>query len=453
LSEQSAIPAGKAGFAARVARGSGFTMAGFGLSSAIRLGSNLVLARLVFPEAFGLMALVTVLMVGLMMFSDIGITPSIQSSKRGDDPDFLNTAWTIQIIRSVILFAVACALAWPMAWFYDQPELLHLIPVTAISLLIMAVQPTRIDSASRHMILGRLTAIELTSQTLSVALMLGIAWTTGSVWAMVAGNLAAAATKVALAWVVLPGPANFLRWERAAVSELVHYGKWIFLSTVAGFLFLQSDKLILGRYLTIEGLGLYNIGYFLAGFPLMLGYALVGRLMIPIYRENPPDQSPENFARLQRVRLALSGLLMAMMVPLALGGLWLVDLLYDARYASSGAVVVMVSIALLPQILTLSYDQAALASGDSRGFFWVSATRAGLLVALMLLAVPHAGVAGAALAIGLTHLLSWPLVARLAHRHGAWDPTHDALMGAMAALLAFGAIWLHGAMIADFFVR
>jgi len=444
LNDNRAVPSGAAGFTARIARGTVFTMAGFGVSSVIRLGSNLLLARLVFPEAFGIIALVSVLMVGLMMFSDIGITPSIQSSKRGDDPDFLNTAWTIQIIRSVILFALACGLAWPMAWFYGQPDLLQLIPATAVSLLIMAVQPTRLDTAARHLNLGRLTAIELTTQSLSVVVMLAIAWVTGSVWAMVAGNLAAAVIRVALAWTVLPGIPNRLRWERAAVSELVHYGKWIFLSTAATFLVMQSDKLILGRYLTLEGLGLYNIGHVLAGFPLLMGYALTGRLMIPIYRENPPARSPQNFARLRRIRLALSGLLLALMVPLALGGVWLVDLLYDARYVSSGVVVVMLAVALLPQILTLSYDQVALASGDSRGYFRLNAMRAVALVGLMLLAVPLAGVAGAALALGLTHLLTWPLVARLAHRHGAWDPAHDALMGALALMLALGAGLLHG---------
>lgn len=438
---------GKATIGARIARGSLFTLAGFGAANLIRFGSNLILARLLFPEAFGLMALVFVLLTGLAMFSDIGITPSILSSKRGDEPDFLNSAWTIQIIRSVIMFAMACALAWPMASFYGQPELLQLIPVTAISLLILAALPTRIDTASRHMILGRLTIVELASQFLGVVLMLVAAWATGSIWAVVAGNLAGAAIKVALAWTILPGIPNRLRWERAAVGELVHYGKWIFLSTVAGFLVLQSDKLILGRYLSMEGLGIYNIGYFLASFPLLMGQALTGRMLIPIYRENPPAQSPENFARLRRVRLALSGLLLALMVPLALGGVWLVDLLYDARYAGAQVVVVMVAIALLPQILTLSYDSVALASGDSRGFFMLNAVRATLFIGTMLVAVPGMGVAGAALGFGLTHLACWPLVARLAHRHGAWDPAHDALMGALAALVAVAALWLHGPMI------
>ncbi|KPQ06986.1 MAG: Membrane protein involved in the export of O-antigen and teichoic acid [Rhodobacteraceae bacterium HLUCCA12] len=441
------------GFAARVKRGSAFTLAGFALSNVIRLGSNLILARLLFPEAFGIMALVIVVLVGLTMFSDIGITPSIQSSKRGDDPDFLNTAWTIQIIRSVILFAVACGLAWPMAEFYGESALVTLIPVTAISLLILGVMPTRFDTASRHIQLGRLTAVDLASQTLGVTLMLLVAWATASVWAMVVGNLASAAIKVALAWMIMPGIPNRPRWERAAVHELVHYGKWIFLSTVASFLVLQSDKLILGRYLSMEALGLYNIGFFLAGFPLQLGHALTGRLMIPIYRENPPAQSADNFRRIRRVRLALSGLLFALMVPLALGGIWLVDLLYDTRYAQSGPVVVAVALAILPQILALGYDQAALASGDSRGYFVLNATRACLLVALLLLAVPIAGVIGAALAMGLTALASYPLVVRLARRHGAWDGVHDLVIWALSILLALGALALHGdaiaALIAD----
>jgi hypothetical protein len=63
---------------------------------------DLILTRLLFPEAFGLMALVQVFMGGLQMFSDLGVNMSIIQSKRGEDPDFLNTAWTFQILRGLI---------------------------------------------------------------------------------------------------------------------------------------------------------------------------------------------------------------------------------------------------------------------------------------------------------------------------------------------------------------
>ncbi|MCW1931268.1 polysaccharide biosynthesis C-terminal domain-containing protein [Pararhodobacter zhoushanensis] len=225
----------------------------------------------------------------------------------------------------------------------------------------------------------------------------------------------------------------------------------MFFSTMAGFIVLQSDKLILGRFMTMEELGLYNIGFFLAGFPLMLGQLLVQRLMIPLYRASPPRESRENFLRLRRIRFMLSGMLVAGVAPLALGGTYIVDLLYDARYLTSGAVVVIVSMALLPQMLWLTYDQVTLASGDSRGFFALNATRAVILVALLLLLVPMLGLPGAPIAMASTALLSYPLQLRLARKHGAWDPLHDAVMASIAALLLAVVVVVHGDRLATLF--
>ncbi|MFN4098611.1 MAG: oligosaccharide flippase family protein [Pararhodobacter sp.] len=429
---------------ARIMRSSMFTIMGFGFQQAVRFGSNLILARLLFPEAFGIMALVTVLLIGLTMLSDMGIPPAIQSSKRGDDPDFLNTAWTLNMIRAVVLFAAACALAWPYAWFFEEPLLFQMIPVAAVSLLILALEPTRAETASRHMLLGRVTVLETVAQVISVAAMLILAWVTQSIWALVIGNLVAAVARTGLAWVILPGISNRLHLDRVSARELVSYGRWIFFSTVAGFLVLQSDKLILGRYLSMEELGLYNIGFFLAGFPLMLGQLLVQRLMIPLYRASPPSQSRENFLRLRRIRFMLSALLVAGVAPLALGGVYIVDLLYDDRYIASGAVTMIVSMALLPQMLGLTYDQVTLASGDSRGFFTLNATRAAILVTLLMLLVPQMGIPGAPIAMAGTALLSYPLQLRLARKHGAWDGLHDAVMAAVALALLALVLAVHG---------
>lgn len=434
-------------------RSSGFTILSFGAQQAVRFGSNLILARLLFPEAFGIMALVTVLLIGLTMMSDMGIQPAIQSSKRGDEPAFLNTAWTLNLIRAVTLFTVACLLAWPMAWFYDEPLLWQLIPVAAISLLILSLEPTRAETASRHMLLGRVTLLELSAQIISIAAMLVLAWATQSIWALVAGNLVAAVARVSLAFLMLPGITNRPQIDRAAARELIGYGRWIFFSTVAGFLVLQSDKLVLGRYLTMEELGLYNIGFFLAGFPLMLGQQLVHRLMVPLYRASPPRESRQNFLRLRRLRFMLSALLFTAVIPLAFGGMWVVGILYDSRYAASGAVTMIVCLALLPQMLGLTYDLVALASGDSRGFFVLNASRALLVVMLLLILVPQFGIPGAPLAMITTTLLSYPLQVRLARKHGAWDALHDAVMVSIAALIALAVLALFHDDVAMAFVR
>src|SRR5436190_6188902 len=98
-------------------RGAFFEISGYGAQQAIRLGSNLVLTRLLFPAAFGLASMVWVITSGLVMLSDVAIHACVIQSKRGDEPDFLNTAFTVQAIRGVGLAVLMVLLGKPAAWF------------------------------------------------------------------------------------------------------------------------------------------------------------------------------------------------------------------------------------------------------------------------------------------------------------------------------------------------
>ncbi|MCW1955163.1 MAG: oligosaccharide flippase family protein, partial [Roseobacter sp.] len=177
---------------ARALRGAGLTVFGFGWSQAMRLLSNLVLTRLLFPEAFGLMALITVFLMGLNMFSDVGVSPSILQSKRGDERDFLDTAWTIQALRGGLLWLVACLLAWPAALLYELPELVYMLPVAALTLVISGFNTTRYLEANRHLRLGRVTAIDMASQLIGVISAIVLAYLLHSVWALILSGIISA---------------------------------------------------------------------------------------------------------------------------------------------------------------------------------------------------------------------------------------------------------------------
>ena len=428
---------------ARVLRSSGWLVLGYGGSQALRLLSNLVLARLLFPEAFGLMALVSVVTVGLMMFSDVGIGPAIAQSQRGDDQRFLDTAWTIQVIRGFLLWGAACLLAWPMAQLYGAPDLVMYLPIAGISLMLAGFNPTRIETAHRHLLVGRLTALDLTSQLIGIICMIVLAWLTGSVLALVIGGVIGAGAKLMLTHLFMPGPRNRFSWERAAAAELIRFGKWIFLSTACWFISSQGDKAILGRFLTLEMLGIYNIGYFLASFPLLLGHAVTQRLMIPVYREQPPGKDAGNRTKLRMLRAGLSGGILLLVAVMALAGPWLVDLLYDDRYARAGGIVVVLACGMIPQVIGMTYDQAALAAGDSKRFFVFSGGRAILQVSFLMVGVTQFGLLGALVALGLSMLLVHPLLIWLARCHNAWDGWHDVLAGLTGAGIVAAALSLH----------
>lgn len=431
----------------RALRGSAITAGSYALAQGLRLVSNLVLARLLFPEAFGLMALVTVVIVGLQMFSDTGIGPAIARSARGDDAEFLNTAWTVQVARGLILWMAAGALSWPFAAFYGAPDLAQLLPVAALSLVIAGFNPTRIETAHRHLLLGRVTLLDLASQAVGIAVMVALAWATGSVWALVAGSVTGAAVKLGLTMALLPGPANRFCWDRAAGRELLGFGKWIVLSTICGFTMAQGDRLILGAYLTLEQLGIYNIGYFLASFPWLLGGAVTMRVMIPLYRDEPAGAKAANARRLSRLRWGMTATLLLLLGAMALGGVPLVGLLYDDRYVAAGAIVVLVACVQMPAVVGMTYDQAALAAGDSRGFFAVLLIKALVQTFAFLAGAEMAGLVGALAGQGLALVLVHPVIVGLARRHGVWDARHDLAAFAFAGAVAMLALWLNAGAI------
>jgi O-antigen/teichoic acid export membrane protein len=425
---------------ARVMRSSVWIALGFGGSQGLRLVSNLILTRLLFPEAFGIMALVSVFLVGLAMFSDVGTRPSILQHKRGDEPDFLNTAWTFQVVRGVILFLTTCAMAAPMATFYGEAQLALLLPVAGISLLIHGFEPTRVVTEVRHLRAGRLTLLDLISQVVGIASMVLMAWLLQSVWALVFGGIVAAVVRLVLMTAFLPGVRNRLQWDGTAARDLIHFGFWLTLSTACGFMVAQGDKAILGKYLTLEQLGFYNIGFFLASFPLLLGQNISERTMIPLYRESPPRVSRDNYTRIRRLRFGLTGGLFAMLAFMAFAGEWLVGVMYDDRYAVAGAILVIIAVTQIPQVIGLTYDQAALAAGDSRNYFLLTAVRAVFLVIAMIVGAEQIGLVGALMGQALAGVAVYPFLVWLARRHGAWDGLHDLIFAILG--LALGGLAL-----------
>lgn len=432
---------------ARAYRSGGLTILGYGGSQALRLASNLILTRLLFPEAFGVMSLVWVFLQGLSNLSDMGISQSILQSKKGDERPFLDTAWTLQVLRGAILLGLTWALAAPVAAFYNAPELESILPVVGLTLLIMGLFPTKRDTANRKLVLGRITLIDLSAQGIGLCVGVAVAWATGSVWALVANAVGTTVMQLILYTIFLPGTSNRPCWDRPSAGELIHFGKWIFLSTAAGFLLSQGDKIVLGKHLSLSALGIYNIGYFLASFPLLLGGMLVRRLLIPIYREKPPSAGADNRAGLHKMRMLLSGGLFGLLAVFALFGVWLVGALYDPRYTLAGGVVVLLAVTQIPQIIALTYDNAALAAGDSRGFFVLAAFRAGWMMAGLIVGASQYGLIGALIGQGLAMVVAYPAVVWLAVRHKAWDVRHDLCFWSAGGAITLLAVWFHRAHI------
>src|ERR1700722_19784135 len=175
----------------KAARGTLFLVGYLGVSLALRMLSNVVLARLFSPEYFGLMTLLTTVLVGLTLFSHIGLQDSVIQNPRGDEPVFLNTVWTLQFLRGSGLWLMTILLAWPVALFYHEPRMIALFPVLGLGSVIGGLSSPSLLTLARHMGVGKTSLLELLSQVVNFVVTIIWALIDPSLWALVGGRIAA----------------------------------------------------------------------------------------------------------------------------------------------------------------------------------------------------------------------------------------------------------------------
>jgi len=349
----------------RALRASAWLLASKPLGMSIQLVRSLVLTRLLFPEAFGLMALVGVVIQGLVMCSDVGIQPNIIQSRRGTDATFLQTAWTLQILRGFILWSICCVLAWPAAAFYDEPALLALLPVAGLNVLINGFHSTAGAGHVRQMYWGRLTVLGLIGQLLTLIVMVLAALWLRNVWALVIGGLTGSLISVTNGFLFLPGVRHRLRWDIAAVRDVVAFGKWIFVSTLLLFFAMQMDKIVLGKLIPIEILGVYSIALVLANLPRDLLQTISSAVLFPAVSAKCRDRLRPAHKTVKEARnpLLQVGLLLCLGVAFFAPAFFR---LYDPRYGAAAWMAQLLALSAWATVLNASTASILLAFGDSK---------------------------------------------------------------------------------------
>jgi O-antigen/teichoic acid export membrane protein len=340
-----------------------WTLLGYGSAQALRLGSNLILTRLLFPDLFGLMALVQTFIAGLQLFSDIGIRPSIIQNSRGDDPEFLNTAWTVQVLRGGVLWVCCLLMAWPIANFYEKPQLLWLIPVIGFTTILDGFTSTAIASLRRHLEVAQLTRFELTIQLISTMVMLVWAYYSRSIWALVGNSLVSSSLKMIWSHHLGQPYRNRFAWDQSTLKELRSFGQWIFLSTAMTFLAGQTDRLILGRLFPLDLLGIYTIAFTLSDIPYAIIQAVSGNVIFPIIAQQSHLPRPElRHKLLTKRRPLVIGTALGLTGLICFGDL-LIQLLYDQRYIQAAWMLPILAIGNWPRMLPMSTAPALIAVG------------------------------------------------------------------------------------------
>jgi len=389
------------------------------------------------------MSLVWVVLFGLGMFSDIGLGPAIVRDSRGDEPDFLNTAWTIQIIRGGLLWGASCLISAPVASFYGQPDLAQLIPVAGLTAFISGFSSTAMQTSRRHMDFKRLTLLEIATQI--VGFLVTAFWATlhPSAWALVGGTLISNLFSATASHVYLPGVRNRLRWHPKSATVLIGFGKWIFFGSAFHFLSVQTDRMLLGHYLNMAQLGIYSIAILInesvQSVILKINYGVV----LPAYSKIAHEQPDRLRSVVSRTRLGIDALLVLPIGILMALSSRVIGVLYDTRYHDAGWMLQILCVRLVMAATLTNSEECMIALGRPQYAFMQSAFRCVWIISSIPAGWYLAGIEGVVWAVALSELpvivVLWTGLIR--HQMFSFsDEIRSLLFAALGALLGLGLL-------------
>jgi lipopolysaccharide exporter len=225
------------------------------ITQALAFGRNLVLARILVPEHFGIVAIASSGLALVNIMSDSGINRALIQRDDIEDAD-LNTGWMIQVTRGSLIALVIYLLANPTSNYYETTAAAGALRWFALAALITGFRNIGLIVLNRRLLFKRLFVLNASAETLATTVSVAFAFTIGDERAILWGIISAELVKSVGSYFVSdyrPRP----RFNRVRASSLLKFGVWIYLAGFMVFVTRQGHALVIPKFLTLENLGHY----------------------------------------------------------------------------------------------------------------------------------------------------------------------------------------------------
>lgn len=278
---------------------SGIWVAGINIGDRIlQLLKIIILARLLSPEAFGLLGIALLAIAALRQFSKLGFDEALIQHKDEDVNSYLNTAWVIKIFRGFLIGAIAFFTAPHLAMLFGEAQAEPLIRVIGITPLILGLQNPAVVYFQKDLNFHREFVYQIAGRLVDLVIAVVFALIFGSVWALAAGILGMNFIKLLLSY----GIHEFrpeLKFNIEYGKEMFGFGKWMFASAALLFLYRQGDDAFVGWFFTASSLGFYQMAYRFSNAPATEVTNVISRVAFPTFSkvQNDIDRLREGYFR------------------------------------------------------------------------------------------------------------------------------------------------------------
>lgn len=388
----------------------GWVTFSYGFSQGMRLVTNVVLAYLLAPQLFGVMLIVNTLRTGIELLSDIGISANVISNPRGAEPDFYNTAYTLQIIRGIVLGAGVLLFSVPLSHLYDQPELGVLVPLMSVLFVLSGLPAPSFFLLLKRGEMRTVALAEIAMGIGSLVIHVALALYTRTVWALYLGLVFTTVLHIVVTHVLMERGKLRLRLDRGSVKQILSFGKWVFASSLIYFLAMNYDRLYFAKAIPFAVLGVYGVARTFSDTAAQMVQRIGNMLIYPKIAASRQD-GPELRATLAPLRgRALLAIVAALALAVA-GADRLILLLYDGRYHAAAFMLPILLAGVWFSILATLGESVMMGTGRPAHAARANFAKFAFTCAGLPLALHYDGLAAALLVIASADLVRYTSLA------------------------------------------
>ncbi len=357
--------------------------------SLVGLANTLVLARLLTPEDFGLVAIAMSVSMIVMAITELSLSQALVQNRDPNDAHY-HTAFTLNLIRSAVVGVLVFALSVPAAAFYDDDRLVALFMAIAASALIVGAFNPKLTAMSRDLIFWQEFATRSSDKVVGfiVALIVALVWR--SYWALMIGVLAGQLTTLIMSYVIVPfrPRLRLTKWR-----ELISFSIWVGLGQAVNTINSRFDHLVLGYLLGNTQLGYYSVGDRLAVLPTREATQPVAQAVFPGFAKMADD--PQRLRRAyQRAQSILTAVALPIGVGFAVAAEPVVLLVLGEQWLPSVMVIQFLASIFAVQTLATTVQPLAMGLGETRLLFDRSLISLVIRVPLTLIGLLTGGLVG-----------------------------------------------------------
>ncbi|AOR77928.1 oligosaccharide flippase family protein [Novosphingobium resinovorum] len=352
------------------------------VTNLLRAVSSMILTRLLAPEVFGISGVIASLQLTIALLSDFGFQGFIVRQKDGDRKRFLDTVWTVAVLRSLLLTAIMALLAVPMAHVLGRPELAPLIAAASLLFLVDGLASTSMITALRSGRILRLSGVELFALMMQIAASALLAWAWPTYWAILGGMFIGTGLKSLLSFVVFPDARRAFGLERETLKALWAFSRYVTGSSIIYLMVTQCDKLVLAKFMPLDQFGFYVLAGNLASAPLAFAGNYTSRVLLPAYaalwREGASDLKAQFYARRR---------LPSILYAAATGGIigsapLIIGLFYHSIYAETAFYMQILCISSLLAMPSNAANESLIATGRVSAYFEANLAKLAWLIVM-----------------------------------------------------------------------